>query len=74
MSFETPAIIGSIVMIVMSGIAVALGRRPARPAPDRTITITIEASSGERARVITRSSRRVDEVKRDFERLVSSAA
>ena len=36
------------------------------------ITITIEDSSGKHTRMVTRSSRRVDEIQRDFERLVGS--
>jgi hypothetical protein len=71
MSFETPAIIGSLVMICMSIVAVALGRQPATPGADRTITITIEDSSGARARTVARSSRSVDEVKRLLDRLVA---
>lgn len=71
MSFETPAIIVSLVMISTSILTVALSRRSDRPATDRTITITIEDSTGHRARVVTRSNRRVDEVKRDCERLVA---
>ena len=74
MSFETPAVITSVVMITMSVLALVLDRRAVRKAEDRTITITIEDSSGARARMVTRSSRRVEEVKRDFERLVGSVA
>ena len=70
MSFETPAIIVSLVMISTSILTVALSRR-SDPATNRTITITIEDSTGHRARVVTRSNRRVDEVKRDFDRLVT---
>lgn len=72
MSFETPAIIVSIVMIIMSGLALVFDRRSSRPANGRTITITIEDSAGERARTVARSDRRVDDVKRDVERLVGS--
>lgn len=71
MTFETPAIIVSILMMSLSVLALVLNGRPARPAKDRTITITIEDSSGARTRMVARSSRRVDEVKRDFERLVA---
>ncbi|HEV3050736.1 MAG TPA: hypothetical protein VGX50_10520 [Longimicrobium sp.] len=71
MSFETPAIIVSLVMISTSILTVALSRRSNNPATGRTITITIEDSTGHRARVVTQSNRRVDEVKRDFERLVA---
>ena len=39
--------------------------------PTLANALTIEDSTGHRARVVTRSNRRVDEVKRDFERLVT---
>ncbi|HEU0298143.1 MAG TPA: hypothetical protein VFR37_01790 [Longimicrobium sp.] len=74
MSFETPAILASILMMSLSVLAFVLNGRSARPVKDRTLTITIEDSSGARARVVTHSSRRVDEVKRDFERLVGKTA
>jgi hypothetical protein len=72
--FDTLAPVVSILSICMSTLAVVIGRRSARPANERTITITIEDSSGERTRMVTRSSRCVDEVKRDFERLVGNTA
>jgi hypothetical protein len=72
MTFETPAIIASILMMSLSVLALVLNGRSANSAKDRTITITIEDSTGARARMVARSNRRVDEVKRDFERLVAS--
>lgn len=70
--FDTLAPVVSILSICMSALAVVIGRCSARPVNERTITITIEDSSGERTRIVTRSSRCVDEVKRDLERLVGS--
>ncbi|MBW3573102.1 MAG: hypothetical protein KY467_18555 [Gemmatimonadetes bacterium] len=74
MTFETPAIVASILMMSLSVLALALNGRSPRPPKNRTITITIEDSTGEQARMVTRSNRRVDEVKRDLERLVAQAS
>ncbi|HEX2079474.1 MAG TPA: hypothetical protein VHG08_17235 [Longimicrobium sp.] len=73
-SFETPAIVGSIAAICMSILAVVLDLRSPKPSRPRTITITIEDSTGTRARLITRSDRRVEDVKRELERLVMQAS
>jgi hypothetical protein len=70
--FETLVPLVSILSVCICALAVMVGRRSARPANDRMITITIEDSSGKHTRMVTRSSRRVDEIQRDFERLVGS--
>lgn len=67
---ETMAITGSIVASCMAITAMLLGRRPAR-AGDRTITITIEDSSGARARTVTHSDRSVAELKRLLDQMVA---
>lgn len=67
---ETMAITGSIIASCMSITAMLLGRRSA-PSQHRTITITIEDSSGARARTIAHSDRSVDELKRLLDRLVA---
>ena len=72
MSFEAPAIVTSIVMVSMSILGFVLNRNSARPIKRRTITIPIEDSAGARVRTVARSDRRVDDVKRDVERLVGS--
>lgn len=71
MSFETLAIAGSIVSTCMCILAFILDRPAAGPPRDRTITITIEDSSGTRVRTIAHSDRSVDEVKRLLDRLVA---
>lgn len=71
MSFETPAIITSVVMMGMSLLGFVLNRRSGRQAKGRTLTITIEDSSGARARTVTHSDRSVEEVKRLLDRLVA---
>lgn len=71
MTFETPAIIASILMMSLSVLALVLNGRSAKPAKNRTITITIEDSAGTRTRIVMHSNRRVDDMKRDFERLVA---
>ncbi|HEY0020638.1 MAG TPA: hypothetical protein VGC13_30345 [Longimicrobium sp.] len=74
MSFETPAIVTSIVMISVSILTFVLNGRSTRPGKSRTLTITIEDSAGGRARTVTRSDRRADDVKRDVERLVGQTS
>ncbi|HYR10930.1 MAG TPA: hypothetical protein VEQ60_24335 [Longimicrobium sp.] len=71
MSFETLAIAGSIVSTCMCILAFILDRPSARAPRDRTITITIEDSSGARVRTVARSDRSVDEMKRLLDRLVT---
>lgn len=71
MTFETPAIIASILMMSLSVLALVLNERSARPARDRMITITIEDSAGARTRIVMHSNRRVDDMKRDVEQLVA---
>ncbi|HEX6370076.1 MAG TPA: hypothetical protein VF006_14240 [Longimicrobium sp.] len=71
MTFETPAIIASILMMSLSVLALVLNARSAKPAMDRMVTITIEDSAGARTRIVMHSNRRVDDMKRDFERLVA---
>ena len=71
MSFETLAIAGSIVSTCMCILAFILDRPSAKPSRDRTITITIEDSTGARTRTVAQSSRSVDEVMRLLERLVA---
>jgi hypothetical protein len=73
MTIETVAIGTSAIASCMSILAIFLGRHSSAAARrDQTITITIEDSSGTRTRMVTRSNRRVADVKRDFERLVAS--
>jgi hypothetical protein len=74
MTIETMAIAISAVASSMAIMSMYLGRNTAPPRPRHTLTITIEDSTGELARVVTRSSRGVDEVKRDLERLVGRTA
>lgn len=74
MTLETLAIATSILASAGSLLAVAMSRRPARPSGGRTITITLEDSSGARTRTIAASTRRLDDLKRDIERLLRNAA
>lgn len=76
MTIETLVTAGSLLAGCMSLSAVVYDLYTRKPLPkrDRTITITIEDSGGARARMVTQSNRGVDEVKRDFERLVGSTA
>ncbi|WP_420127620.1 hypothetical protein [Longimicrobium sp.] len=71
MSFETPAVIASIFMMSLSVLGLVLNGRSAQPPKDRTITITIEDSTGARARTVTHSDRGVDELKRVVDRLLT---
>jgi hypothetical protein len=70
MSFETPAILTSILMVSLSILGFVLNRRSAQPVKNRTLTITIEDSAGVRTRTVAQSDRRVHDVTRDVERLV----
>lgn len=74
MTIEMTAIAISAVASSMAIVSMYLGRNTAPPRTQHTLTITIEDSTGERARVVTRSSRGVDEVKRHLERLIGSTA
>lgn len=76
MTIETLVTVVSVLAGSMSLSALVYDLRARKPPParDGTITITIEDSSGARARVVTHSNRRVDEVKRDLERLVGTTA
>ena len=76
MTIETLVTAGSVLagMMSLSAVAYDLYTRKPLPRSDRTITITIEDSSGTRARMVTQSNRRVDDVKRDVERLVAQAS
>ncbi len=71
MTIESLAIATSAVSIGMCVLAFILHTRSPTPARDRTITITIEDSSGARARTVAHSSRSVDELKRLLDRLVA---
>lgn len=73
MTIEAMAIATSILSTSMCVVAFVLNRRSRKPrdGSERTITITIEDSTGARARTVTRSNRRVDDVRRDVERLVA---
>jgi hypothetical protein len=73
-SFETPAIVGSVVTSCISILAVVLDLLSPKPSQLRTITITIEDSTGRCARVVTRSNRRVNDVKHDVELLVTQTS
>jgi hypothetical protein len=55
----------------LSAVVYDLYTRKSLPRRDRTITITIEDSSGARARTVTRSDRGVDELKRLLDRLLA---
>ena len=76
MTIETLVTAGSLLAGCMSLSAVVYDLYTRKPLPkrDRTITITIEDSSGARARMVTQSDRRVDDVKREVERLVAQAS
>jgi hypothetical protein len=67
---ETMAIAGSIIASCMAITAMLLARRPA-PAGNRTLTITIEDSSGARTRIVAESSRSLDEVMRLLEGVIA---
>jgi hypothetical protein len=71
MTIESMAIATSAVSIGMCVLAFILHIRSPTPSRDRTITITIEDSSGARARTVTHSDRSVDELKRLLDRLVA---
>lgn len=71
MSIEMLAIATSVVAVCMCALAFILDPPSSRPPRGRTITITIEDSSGARARTVTRSDQSVDEVKRLLDRLVA---
>ncbi|HEY0020641.1 MAG TPA: hypothetical protein VGC13_30360 [Longimicrobium sp.] len=75
MTIETLVTTVSVLAGLVSLSAVAYDLRSTRPSAERgrKITITIEDSSGARARMVTKSNRRVDDVKRDVERLVGQA-
>lgn len=71
MSIELLAIATSVIAICMCALAFILDPPSSKAPRDRTITITIEDSSGARVRTVTRSSRSVEEVKRLLDRLVA---
>ena len=73
MTIETLVTAGSVLAGLMSLSAVVYDFYTRKPLPrrDRTITITIEDSSGARVRTVARSDRSVDEMKRLLERLVA---
>jgi hypothetical protein len=75
MTIETLVTTVSVLAGLVSLSAVAYDLRSPRPGAERSrkITITIEDSSGARARMVTESSRGVDDVKRDVERLIGQA-
>ena len=68
---EAMAIASSAIAIAMCVAAFILYLRSPRAPRDRTITITIEDSSGAWARTVARSDRSVEEVKRLLDRLVA---
>jgi hypothetical protein len=55
----------------LSAVVYDLRSRKSTPDPDRRITITIEDSSGARARTVTHSDRGVDELKRLLDRILA---
>ncbi|HEX2209168.1 MAG TPA: hypothetical protein VHG93_15920 [Longimicrobium sp.] len=71
MVMEAMAMASSAIAIAMCVLAFILYRRSPRPSRDRTITITVEDSTGARTRRVARSNRSVDEVMRLLERLVA---
>lgn len=71
MSFETMeaiAFTSSILASVVSVSVLMLSRRETRQAPGRTITITIEDPATGLVRTVMRSTRRLDQIRRDVER------
>jgi hypothetical protein len=72
MSFETIqaiAFTSSILAAVVSLSAVVLSRRETRQAPPgRNVTITIEDPATGLVRTVMRSTRRLDQIRRDVER------
>jgi hypothetical protein len=75
MTIETLVTTVSVLAGLVSLSAVAYDLRSPRPKAERgrKITITIEDSNGARARMVTKSNRGVDDVKREMERLVGQA-
>jgi hypothetical protein len=71
--FETLVPIVSVVAVSMSLLAVVIDLRSRKPAPPRTITITIEDSAGGYARIVGRSERSVGELKRDLDQIFDPA-
>jgi hypothetical protein len=69
--FETIATVVTVFSICMSALAVVIDRRSPTPASHWAITITIEDSSGARARTVTHSDRSIDELKRLLDRIVT---
>jgi hypothetical protein len=68
-TLETIVIAGSILASVVSVSAVVLSAREERQAaPGRTITITIEDPATGLVRTVMRSTRRLDQIRRDVER------
>lgn len=73
MSFETMeaiAFAGTILASVLSVSALVLSRREPRQGPGRTITITIEDPATGLVRTVMRSTRRLDQIRRDVERVL----
>ncbi len=68
---EAMAMAASTISITMCIIAFILYRRSPKTPHDRTITITIEDSTGARTRTVAKSNQSVDEVMRLLERLVA---
>jgi hypothetical protein len=68
MTIETASIAVSILASAASLSAAFLGRKPRRAGPERTITITIEDPVAGLIRTVTRSTRRLDQIRRDVER------
>jgi hypothetical protein len=68
---EAVAMAASSVAMAMCILAFIVYRRSPKPPRDRTITITIEDSTGARTRTVAKSNQSVDEVMRLLERLVA---
>lgn len=68
---ESVAMAASAIAMAMCILAFILYRRSPKTPRDRTITITIEDSTGARTRAIAKSNQSVDELMRLLERLVA---
>ena len=71
MTIETVVIAGSSLAVLASTSAVIIDRvRPRRAGPERTITVTIEDPVAGLVRTVTRSTRRIEQIRRDVERAI----
>jgi hypothetical protein len=70
MTIETTAIAVSVLASAASLSAAYLGRKPRQAGPERTVTVTIEDPATGLVRTVMRSTRRLDQIRRDVERVL----